>query len=919
MSRNVSRLPPRLIIGLVSVFGLILLIHFAGVALLRHFVEKELHPPLPRGTSIGEVHLNLFSGLLKVEDFEFRDDTGLRMRAARLDVDVSPWRLLSGKLHVEDLVLSSGYLRVERRDDGTFDLGLPASTEQEPSAETGAPPFSLAGMRLEKFTIDYRDGELSSLIRAEKLKVGAYSALLDSQQVPVDWALTWDGRPIHGKASLALSPDAFSAKGQVQTGLLDLGRAEQLARQPKTLNGEAAFDGTFEWVAPTLQLGGGLKAPKLDYAVGGRKVALGGLEFPDFVFKLVTEPQLSIDFSPQEGGRIASWKTEIEDQQIDGRALEVGGTISYSGDQVINGRDLAYSLETVNWQSGARRVSLTGVVLRGRAQQSLKGDTPLPALNATFSATDIGYEDTEAALALQLNKLQLIDLALSPLEEGARRLGGRLLLAGSTVTQADTRLGWNAVDATLGGQVSKQGADIATDLSLSGLRVANPAFANGPLSLDRIVAKGLALGGPTTAFDQLRLEGIALPAAASATELKVAGITLDGGSFAEQAGVDLGRIVIDGLQTGVIRDKAGEWRHVMSGGAAAQSTPQQPSPPAGEAVKPAAGDAGLRWKIAGLRLSGDSHITLADALNPGMKPVRYAVETIELGALSSSEPGRDTPFEVTLRPDKYSEFSLKGVVRPLASDLYLKAEGHLHGFGLSAVNGLVANDLGHRFLEGQLDDDFTITIDSDRLDMGNALSMSSLQVEEIEGKEGPPLGTAIALLEDRDGNIKLELPVAGDLNDPDFRVLGALNPIIMKAVAGTAALAIQPLGSVLLVGGLLANQALKVTFEPALFAPGSTELDAAAREYLGQLAGKLAEKPKLKVRVCGVVAEVERRKDKKGVYIDKAEELLAVAQSRADAARDYLRKKGAGKTQLRACRPKLDAKADAKPRVDIAL
>ena len=148
-------------------------------------------------------------------------------------------------------------------------------------------------------------------------------------------------------------------------------------------------------------------------------------------------------------------------------------------------------------------------------------------------------------------------------------------------------------------------------------------------------------------------------------------------------------------------------------------------------------------------------------------------------------------------------------------------------------------------------------------------------------------------------------------------MLGALNPIIMKAVAGTAALAIQPLGSVLLVGGLLANQALKVTFEPAVFDPGSVELNPAARSYLGKLGAKLAEKPKLGVRICGLVVDAERKRDKKGGYLDKAPDLLAMAQARADQVRAELRRAGAGSKQLRACRPAIDPDPAAKPRVDV--
>jgi hypothetical protein len=272
-----------------------------------------------------------------------------------------------------------------------------------------------------------------------------------------------------------------------------------------------------------------------------------------------------------------------------------------------------------------------------------------------------------------------------------------------------------------------------------------------------------------------------------------------------------------------------------------------------------------------------------------------------------------------MHPDKYTSFQIKGVTRPLVDPVYLDAKGELQGLGMPRLNGYIANDLGHKFLEGQLDVRFDVKIADNKLTMDNFLELHRAVVEPLEGKDGPPLTMAIALLEDRDGYVKLEVPVEGRLDDPNFRVLAALNPIIMKAVAGTAALAIQPLGSVLLVGSMVADQALKVSFNPALFEAGSTQLGPETQKYLGELAGKLKEKPKLALRICGVVADVERQKDKKGVYLDKEEALLEIAQQRAQAVRSYMNSQGAGAKQLRSCRPSVDPKPEGKPRVDIRL
>jgi hypothetical protein len=503
--------------------------------------------------------------------------------------------------------------------------------------------------------------------------------------------------------------------------------------------------------------------------------------------------------------------------------------------------------------------------------------------------------------------------------DAARRLSGTLALGPVRVEQADTRLALGAAGGSLGGLIGDS-LQLGGDLDLSGLELSHPALPVPPLRVAGLSASGLHWDG-SARVDRLDLRDISLPAQIEETGLRIAGLALSEGRYAADTGVALGSVVIDGLQTGVIRDPSGAWRHVMSRGAAPDADPGVASAPkaaAGAEGEGAAGP-GLAWSLGSFRVTGDSHITGADHLNPDMQPGRFFVKRFEIGALSTARTDSNTPFDIVLQPDRYSDITLKGLARPLAERRYIEVEGHIEAFGMRSLNGLVGRDLGHRFLEGQLDNDFKLTIDTRQLEMQNSLVLHRLTVEELEGKEGPPLSTAIALLEDTEGNIKLEVPISGNLDDPQFRVLGALNPIIMKAVAGTAALAIQPLGSVLVVGGLLANQALKVSFEPALFASGSIELDGTARKHLADLAGKLVQKPKLALRICGVVAATERRKDKEGKYLDQESDVLELAQRRADAARAHLLAQGVGEKQLRNCRPSIDAAPEAKPRVDIRL
>ena len=912
MPSKTSRFTPRLILIAGGVLLIILVIHLASVVMLRYFVERELHPALPRGTYIGDAHLNLFTGALRIVDFELRDRGQLRMRFGELDLQLSPWRLLLGTVRVEKAMLRRAYVRVDRREDGSFDLGLPdfGGAAESPPQGAEPPDVTLDGAHIERLIIEYHDGDLDSVVSADSVKVGTYSLRAESQQIPVQWQLHWDHRPLSGDAVVTLAADGIAAEGNVTTGPLDLGRAERLARLPSSVKGEAALQGQFAWSAPRFSLSGDLQVPHLGYTIAERSIVLTDVEFPGFALELLTAPDILVEFVPGPGSRAATWQTELEGQQVDGRAFSLSGRLRYEGRGVIDTDDLVLEAESLDWNDAGRALKIAGLRIAGQVQQSLTGETPFPALHASLSARTVEYTDQPATIAVRLNDLGFDQLALSQLGEAeTRQLGGRLTIGASEVTQADTALSWSSVDVLLGGEVGRDLLRLMTDAAVSDLEVNAPQLAHGPLTLGRAAASGLELGRETR-LRALDLAQLALPGEPGETSLNVASIQIGPSQYSSDQGLSLGQILIDGLQTAVIRDEGGQWRYPMS-----QPTQRVAgdSEETGQGEEPEA----LPWRVAGVQIGGDSHLKTADAMNPDMIAPRFQIERFDVGAIDSNKPLSDTPFDLVLRVDEYSEFVVNGDVRPLAPELFLNAKGHLHGFAMQAFNGLVANDLGHRFVTGQLDNDFEISIAKQRLEMANQLGLADVEVEPLPDKEGPPLGTAIALLEDRDGNIKLDVPVSGDLSDPGFRVLGALNPIITKAVAGTAALAIQPLGSVLLVGSLLADQALKVTFEPALFEPGSVDLDSATSDYLGQLGAKLNEKPKLTVRVCGLVAEVERRKDKQGAYLDTEAELLGLAQQRSEVVRAALRRSGAGAKQLRACRPAIDPDPVARPRVDI--
>ena len=916
MQKPVSKLIKRLIIVCAAVVILVIGTHLAGVALMRHYAETILHPALPQGTRTGEIDLNLFTGALRVKDFELENEGQQRIRFGLLELKISPWRLLGGTIHVTKARLSDAFLRVDRRPDGSYDLGLPPFGDGAPESADAEPlDFSLAGAEIAGFDVEYLDGEFKALAQLQSLVVGAYSLRAESQEIPLKWHLALDEREISGEAALTLDKGQLAVAGELKTGRLDLARIQRLAALAPLAEGEVAYQGRFSWQAPQLTLDGALQAPAVSYRVGDRLVKIGGGNFPGFELRLLTAPQLAVELTPREGSLVDRVDWETAQQTATAGKLQVAGRFRYEDNKLVNLDDLQFRAGSFEWQAGSQRSKLSDFTLAGTLHQGIAGELRLPSADLNLSSGPVEFEDTQERLTVALEGLTLEGLKLRPAEPGSvgsRLLEGELRVAASRIGQGDSLLRWSELAVDLGGSVGLSAASVSSDLTLSAVSLENPALANGPLEIEKISTSGLLLG-PETRFDSLRIDAIRLPGDLPETGLKVAMLSFSGGSFSAEQGIDLGDILVEGLQTAVIRDEKSQWRHPGSA-IKSQESGQGAGAPAGAADgQPPA------WRIGSLKVGGDSYFISGDKTNPAAVPMRNQIDTLQFGEVASASPDKDTPFEIAIHPDKYTQFQIKGTVRPVADPMHLDAEGGLGGLALPRLNGYIENDLGHHFLKGQLDTRFNVKIADNQLDMKNFIELHGAEVEALEGKDGPPLGTAIALLEDRDGYVKIDVPVQGQLDDPNFRVLAALNPVIMKAVAGTAALAIQPLGSVLLVGSLVADQALKVTFNPALFEPGSTELDPAAQEYLTELAAKLRDKPKLALRVCGVAVDAERSKDKKGAYLDKPEDLLEMAQQRSQAVRQFMIAAGTGKKQLRSCRPSLDPKPEAKPRVDIRL
>jgi len=110
-----------------------------------------------------------------------------------------------------------------------------------------------------------------------------------------------------------------------------------------------------------------------------------------------------------------------------------------------------------------------------------------------------------------------------------------------------------------------------------------------------------------------------------------------------------------------------------------------------------------------------------------------------------------------------------------------------------------------------------------------------------------PIRLAVALLKDSDGKISIELPVSGDLNNPQFSVMPIVWQTLRNLVVRAATAPFKFIGGLVTGGGSedLGNVS---------FAAGSSELNKDAEGALNTLAKALKERPALRLEIEGTAA-----------------------------------------------------------------
>ena len=216
----------------------------------------------------------------------------------------------------------------------------------------------------------------------------------------------------------------------------------------------------------------------------------------------------------------------------------------------------------------------------------------------------------------------------------------------------------------------------------------------------------------------------------------------------------------------------------------------------------------------------------------------------DIRELSSAEAAH-AAIQLDGKVDAYAPVHISGTLNPLNSRGRTDLAMAFKNIELTTFTPYSGKFMGYRIQKGKLDLDLDYTIENRRLEAKNHVFMRQLTLgDKVESPDAThlPVRFAVALLKDRDGNIDLNLPVKGSLDDPKFSVM----PIIMKVLIGLVTKAVASPFALMhaAFGGSGGDAAPAITFPF-----GSAEFDTASAATLTEVRKGLADKPALRLEI----------------------------------------------------------------------
>ena len=844
-------------IALWSIGGLFLLYSLAGFVaapmVIRNLLEKRVAGILQRQVAVAKVRVNPYTLSVRLAGLNIREGDGAPLLAAEdLVVNAELISVFKRALVIKSLDLNAPALHVVRISRERFNFSdLIPPPEPDKAQASGALRLVLKHLRLTRGTVEF----------ADRAAAAPFTTTLASITINLQGL---DTRPHAKPATFELSA-ATEAKETTRVE----GRAG-----PVPMDLKAAIDLTgvvinkySPYYQPYLEarVAGGLLglAAVLHWTPQNR--SLDGLQVKASDLRLVSgagdDPLLTVPRFQVRGAHI----------DLSRRVIDLGRIDTHEG-TVWSRRD------------GQGRINLLAAFLPASTTPSPAtpdaGDRPaswqmkLPQL--TLDGYRVNWEDRQPPQNAQIT-IDQISVALENLDTQPNTTGN-----------ASVQLRWAgqgrlALQGTLG--ISPLQADLTVDAHGLDIRPLQPYLSQ---HIRMLVTSGefnsqghLRLGAQDGARSQVQFGGQASLTAFQTVDpdqsrdflkwkaLFVNGLDMGVAPFylsAEEVSLTdfFNRLIVSSDGTSNIQAILAPPKQAAAGGEHPGASTGQATVQPDKAQNPAA--PATRIQIKTVSLQGGQ----IDFSDHHVKPNVHVTLNQVGGRISGLTSLKEKNADVALRGKSASNipFEINGQINPLIAKPYVDLNLSFNSIDLSPFAPYSGKYLGYRLEKGQLSLSLSYRLADNKLAGENKIAISQLTFGETVNSPSAtklPIKLAVALLKDAKGDIDLDLPVQGDLNDPQFSVGGIVVKMFVNLIVDIVTSPFKFLGAVF--GG--GEELQFVDFQA-----GQSTVPPSGRAKLDTLVKILKERPGLKLEVQG---QVDPHADSQGLRQERFEQALKAA------------------------------------------
>jgi hypothetical protein len=240
----------------------------------------------------------------------------------------------------------------------------------------------------------------------------------------------------------------------------------------------------------------------------------------------------------------------------------------------------------------------------------------------------------------------------------------------------------------------------------------------------------------------------------------------------------------------------------------------------------------------------------------------------------SSDPSALADLKVDGSIDQSATIVGTGQMNPMNALKYSQMDFSLKDFSLEPISPYAGKFMGFKIDQGTLQTKLTYKVENDQVHGDNIIYIDNLELgEKVDSPDAPnlPIKLGVALLKDSDNRITLQVPVDGDVTDPQFDFAQAIESALTGTIEKAGS---SPFTAIAEIDGFKGEELRQIEFEY-----GSADLSDREIRKLSALAKFLDGRETL---ALGIVGTADRQMDWAAILGEPLEPIAADDNADAD-------------------------------------